>query len=89
MVLLGALEPERVYTGLGLNSEFGDYFFSENLPLMTPIYRHPDNFESGVIFHNKINDVNWNKILKTASGRFKINFCLQLVNKNKKRDGCF
>ncbi len=75
---------EGLYSGLGLNPAFGDYFFSENLPLKTPIYRHPDNFESGVIFHKTINDKNWDKILQTASGKFKINFCLQLINKNKK-----
>jgi DNA-binding CsgD family transcriptional regulator len=72
---------EGFYTGVGLNPEFGDYFFSENLPIITPFYRHPDNFESGIIFHKAIKDKKWENVLQIAEDKFKINFCCQLINK--------
>ena len=75
---------EGYYTGVGLHREFGDYFFSQNLPIITPFYRHPDNFESGIIFHKAIKDNKWGKVLQIAEQKFNINFCCQLINKTKK-----
>lgn len=73
------------YVSANMNSGWAEHFYFENLYQDYPFFRHPDQFQGGVHFLQGVEHESYDALLKTASEKFNINYCLQIDV--KKKDG--
>lgn len=57
------------------------YYFSENMHLKQPNFRHPRNFSSGIAFPKNIEDNDFKQIYQIACKKFNVNFAFTVINK--------
>ncbi|MFI5343265.1 MAG: LuxR C-terminal-related transcriptional regulator [Chlamydiales bacterium] len=69
------------WTGVNLKRAWAEHYFSQSFHLVDPSMRHPNNFQSGVIFSKEIDDEDTNIILHSAKTKFNVHLNLVLSNK--------
>lgn len=71
------------YANIGLNREWEECYYAENLYRNVPFFHHPQYFHSGVILTKSIKDKPLENLINLKIKRFKINYCLQIRIKTK------
>jgi DNA-binding CsgD family transcriptional regulator len=69
------------YASAGSNPEWRDFYFWEKQYLLCPVFRHPDNFQTGLIDLRAFQDEKMNRLTKTAKESYDVNFSLQFTKR--------
>ena len=72
------------YVNVGLNCEWEEFYFSNPSHLiMTPYFRHPKFFKSGVSFMKETPDLEFEKLVTFGREQFQINLSSHITKKTK------